>query len=372
MSQPSEKTATTRIWDIFVRMFHWSLVAGIGVAAWTGFIIGPRALDIHVWIGSLAGALVFLRLIWGFTGGTFARFSSFLTGPRQTIHHLRELADKTAPRHLGHNPLGGWMVLALLGVIAGLAATGAYVLGGTFHAGPLAGWVSTSSGMGLRELHEVLAILLLVFIAFHLAGVIFESYRTRENLARAMVTGSKEMRSGDEPQTRLAARPLAFVLTGVFGLGLAVFSGLSMSHRTPPNAPVSVVGTTYEANCTDCHMAYHPSLLPASSWVQIMATLDDHFGEDAWLPPDTVTEISAWLGAHSGEATDSKPALVFSQLNSARPMEITETPFWKRTHAHLPEDMFTTPPVYARGNCAACHEDTKTGWFYPPNIHLPE
>lgn len=142
-----------------------------------------------------------------------------------------------------------------------------------------------------------------------------------------------------------------------------------MSDGPVPNAPVAMAGSTYAGQCADCHMAYHPSLLPAASWDRIMSTLDDHFGEDAWLPEDAVIEISGYLQRHSADSTDSKPAVLF-RSNAA--LRITESAAWERIHDEVPEAWFESAAVRSEGNCAACHTDAATGWFYPGKIEIPE
>lgn len=358
------ETKTVKVWDGFVRLFHWSLVAGILVAGVTGFIIGGRAIDIHIWSGTAAVTLVALRVVWGFLGPGVARFSDFLRGPGAALAHLRG-----KERHLGHNPLGGWMVLALVGSVLALGASGVLVLGGVFHVGPAKALLTVSEGFALRELHEVLAIGLLVLVAGHIAGVVFESLRERENLARAMVTGRKAARPGDVPLPSVKAHPLVASVIGAGGM--LAMSGLVvvMAASSVPDAPVEIAGTDIETQCSDCHMAYHPSLLPAASWGMIMANLDDHFGEDASLPAETTATITAFLLAHSADTTDSKPAVL---LRSNTALEITGARAWKRIHDDLPEAIFEGADVRGEGNCAACHADAATGWFYPGTIEIPE
>ena len=128
----------------------------------------------------------------------------------------------------------------------------------------------------------------------------------------------------------------------------------------------------WQSECGACHMAFHPSLLPAASWAAIMAGLADHFGEDASLDPATKAEIGAFLSANAAEHWDTLAANRQRQINRGRPLEITATLFWRRRHGRLAEAMFAQAPVRARQNCAACHMDAASGLFAPQMIALPK
>lgn len=169
---------TVRVWDRFVRVFHWSLVAGIA-AAW---VTADEFKTPHEWIGYATLALVAARVVWGFVGSRHARFADFLRGPQATFAYLRDLMRGRERRYLGHNPAGAAMIVALLCAVAGTGITG---------------WLMTTDafwGSGAMEAaHEVLATLILVLAAGHVGGVVWESLRHRENLVRAMFTGRKKI-----------------------------------------------------------------------------------------------------------------------------------------------------------------------------------
>jgi cytochrome b len=162
-----------QVWDAFVRIAHWTLVTCL-IAAWF------TRREVHEWIGYAAGAVVALRILWGFVGSRHARFSQFVRAPAATLAYARAVAAGCAPRYLGHNPLGAWMIVALLAVVALTAASG---------------WLSVTErywGVAwVQDTHEALADVLVALVALHLAGVAHASLRHRENLVRAMFTGRK-------------------------------------------------------------------------------------------------------------------------------------------------------------------------------------
>jgi len=362
---------TVNVWDPFVRLFHWTLVAAVTVAAVTGLLADAPWVDVHVWAGTVMAGLVAARLVWGFLGPGPARFAGFVVGPRAVLAHLRELRDGTAGRHLGHNPLGALMVLALLAAAVALAVTGVVAYGGVLKAGPLAFATTYADGRAMLEVHELLAYFLLALIALHVAGVAVESRRSRENLARAMVTGRKPARPGDHLPAARPARPVAAAVMALAVLGIAAAGIGALAARPPLGVPTAAVDPVYAEECAACHVAYHPSLLPRTSWNALFDGLDDHFGEDASLAPATTERLRAWVLANAAEAYDTKAANRLRTVDPSAPSRITATRFWKRTHADIPDAVFAGPAVASKGNCEACHADARTGRFYPGNIRIP-
>ncbi|KAI94328.1 cytochrome B561 [Rhodomicrobium udaipurense JA643] len=169
--------ATVKVWDPFVRVFHWSLV-GLFIAA---FATGDEVERVHIMVGYAIAALVGLRIVWGFIGTRHARFSDFVKSPGTVVAYLKGATSFKGQRYLGHNPAGGIMILLLLATLIGTCTTG-YMM-------------TTRSGWGsheLEEVHEAFANGMLVLIGLHIVGVIWASVEHGENLARAMITGRKK------------------------------------------------------------------------------------------------------------------------------------------------------------------------------------
>ena len=170
-----------KVWDLLVRVLHWSLVLGV-VGAWlTRDGEDPR----HLQLGYAVLAIVVVRIVWGFVGSRYARFTDFMRSPRATIAYLKEVVFHREPRYIGHNPLGGWMIVALLATVLGICVTG---------------WLYTTDrfwGVAwVGELHEGLTDVLIGLVVLHLLGVVFTSIRQRENLVKAMFTGAKRETNG--------------------------------------------------------------------------------------------------------------------------------------------------------------------------------
>src|SRR5580704_7831448 len=372
MANHAAAADVTRVWDLGVRLFHWLLVAAVGIALVTG-VSGPgNWLNIHIAAGAAIGGLVAFRMLWGLMGSTYARFSSF---PVQRVAINEDLAGLVAgrrPRYLGHNPLGSLMALALLAVIFLSVITGVITLGGVDKQGPLAFVAPYVAGKAAQRVHLALAYALLALIAGHLVGVAYESIQAGVNLPLAMITGKKAASSTDHAARPAKAKPLLAGLCVLILLVGAIRLIVTLSARPALSVPAGPLDPTYAQECGSCHMAYPPSLAPSPRWIAIMDGLPNHFGEDASLEPGLMTRIRAYLTMNAAEKWDTRAAHELQGSNPLDPLRMTATPFWIRMHQGIPESVFKSRAVGAKGACEKCHSDASTGRFDPQDIHIPE
>lgn len=175
LSAAAVEPETLKVWDPFVRVFHWSLVA----AFFGAYFIegGDRA---HQVLGYIALGLVVARIVWGFIGTKYARFAQFVPSPRRLLAYVSEAIRHSEARCLGHNPAGAVMILALIGAVIATSVSG---------------WMLTTDVYWgdefVEELHELSANVTVALVGLHVAGAIYESIRHRENLVLAMITGRK-------------------------------------------------------------------------------------------------------------------------------------------------------------------------------------
>lgn len=214
------QSATVQVWDILVRIFHWSLVAAFVVA----YLSSEDENPLHIYSGYTVLGLICFRVIWGFVGGRYARFSNFIYSPANVIAYLKSARAGQAQHYLGHNPLGGWMIMALLTslfvvTLSGLkvyqleeakqqtvAASGFSVIStaqadNDRESDDEAGDDDRNESKAVNEngaeeelweeIHELSSNFMLLLIALHVFGVIQASRLHRENLVLAMLTGKK-------------------------------------------------------------------------------------------------------------------------------------------------------------------------------------
>tara|TARA_A200000113_G_scaffold37940_1_gene31000 strand:+ start:734 stop:1417 length:684 start_codon:yes stop_codon:yes gene_type:complete len=178
------------VWDIPTRVFHWllvfSLLAQYATAEWL-----ENAVQWHFYIGYFTLFLVIFRILWGFVGTQYARFSSFVTGPRKVIRYLKTLFDKDSMPSIGHNPLGGWFVIAMLVLVAVQAISGLFMTDDIFLDGPYRPLADEKTLALMNSLHHLAFDILLYVIALHIAAVFFYSIYKKQKLVPAMLHGKK-------------------------------------------------------------------------------------------------------------------------------------------------------------------------------------
>jgi cytochrome b len=172
----AERPQMVRVWDPFVRIFHWALV-GVFILA---FLTGDEWMGVHKLAGYAIAALVALRIVWGIIGSENARFRNFVHAPGTVLAYLKDTLAFRARRYLGHNPAGGAMIVALMLALIVIVTTG-YLMTTDAYWG--VEWV--------EDLHKAAVYGTLGLLVLHVAGVIFASLEHRENLVRSMITGLK-------------------------------------------------------------------------------------------------------------------------------------------------------------------------------------
>jgi len=188
----NENNSRIRVWDLPVRLFHWTLVILIATSYFSGRA-GGDWMKLHFWSGYAILTLLLFRIVWGFIGSTTARFSDFVKGPSAAFRHIAELAGADRPREAGHNPLGGAMVLVLI------LAVLAQVVAGLFSAdtdtgvvtGPLSGLVADKWIERATAFHTFWVNALLLLVGLHVLAAIVYLVWKRQNLIGAMIHGYK-------------------------------------------------------------------------------------------------------------------------------------------------------------------------------------
>ncbi len=196
-----------KVWDLFIRLFHWSLVVLFCIS----YLTKEHTSVLHIYSGFFIFVLIVVRLIWGLVGSKYARFSNFLYSPKKVLNYLQELFRKKPKHYIGHNPAAGWMIVVLLISLATITVSGLKVYSYKYGNGLASqSFIELASGKVnvskknknkeykkpkhfWKEAHEFSVNFTLLLIILHILGVIVSSQLHKENLVKAMISGKKSI-----------------------------------------------------------------------------------------------------------------------------------------------------------------------------------
>ncbi len=369
-----------KIWDKPIRIFHWLLVSAYIGAFFTSE--NEWLLEYHTVAGYIALGLVCFRILWGFTGTHYARFSEFIKGWSDVKSYIVQALKLSPPRYLGHNPAVGWVVIFMLILTAGIIATGIITYSGEENMGIWAGLFSFEAAAYARKAHQILAYSAVAMIVIHICAALFHDFVFKENIILSMITGMKEDEAPRIAHRRAgrglsAARLVVWIFAAIMG-GIALIY-LPPEGKTDFSSKQGFVvvlkpNETWVSECASCHNAFHPTLLPAASWKRLMDGLEDHYGENVSLDDNTRKEVLDYLVSSSAEnsATEASRKILHSIARGDAPIRITDMAYWKWKHSEIAEDVFKRKTISGKSNCVACHPGAEIGSFEDRDIGIPK
>ncbi len=206
------------VWDFPTRLFHWLLVIFVIISFVTGNI-GGNAMQYHEWSGFTILTLLLSRMVWGFVGSRESRFMTFIRGPSLVIRYATTLLRSDSTHYLGHNPLGGWSIIAMLFALLTQAGTGLFANDDIVTEGPLFDWVSKATSDWLTRIHKLNQEVIIALVSIHVLAVLFYFFFKRENLLKPMITGFKQW-NGVEPEPATGRTWMAAVIAGLAALAV--------------------------------------------------------------------------------------------------------------------------------------------------------
>ncbi|KJS08783.1 MAG: Ni/Fe-hydrogenase 1 b-type cytochrome subunit [Gammaproteobacteria bacterium BRH_c0] len=217
-----------KIWDLPIRIFHWLLPLLLGFSWYSA---ETRAMDWHRYSGYAVLGLLIFRLCWGLWGSHSARFASFIKGPASVLAYVRG-PKPLAPAIVGHNPLGGWSVAALLLVLTVQVGSGLFAVDvDGLESGPLSRLVSFDAGRSLADIHEVSFNILLALVAVHLVAILWYEFARKERLVMAMLHGHKQLDSDSHSSLPPTPSSLPVRLLAALGLSAVMVYLISSGFR---------------------------------------------------------------------------------------------------------------------------------------------
>ena len=209
---------TVRVWDLPIRLFHWTLA--LSIALGIVFVkIGGNAIQWHAYCGYVTLTLVIFRIIWGFVGSWHARFFNFVPSPKRFMDYLRGQTEGG----LGHSPLGAFSVLALLLAVLIQALTGLFADDDIFFQGPLAKYVSNSKVAFLTSVHHFNQYIIFALVGLHVLAIFYYLLVKKDNLIQPMITGDKNVPANISSQAVDTARQRLAALMILLGLSIGLY-----------------------------------------------------------------------------------------------------------------------------------------------------
>jgi len=352
------------VWGLYTRVSHVLLMVMMLAVFLTPEV--KRLLTLHVALGYTLALLFLFRILWGFMDVKYSKFKDFNFSLRDLKEYMFSIFGNKK-EHIGHNPASSYAIIAMIVLTFLAVITGALTYG-------------VKEGMGLfsfmnhtmfrdmklfKEVHEFFSNVLMAVIFAHIAGVLLDKFLHKSRALESMVDGYK---MGNEEGVKLTLVQKAF---GVVAISVSIFAFVYM--LVAPNSLLIVDGNVkmdyakenpaFYKECISCHTLYPPFLLPQKSWVSMMDTLQNHFGDDASLDAATTESIKAFLVKNSADTSTKESSLrILASLDKEKTyLAITETPFWKNRHKEIDKAVFKRADIGKPSNCKACHDNIENG-----------
>lgn len=365
----------TYVWSLPTRIFHALLVIFILSA----FITAEwdDLLSIHVALGSAIGVLVLYRVLWGILGPKYSKFIDFNLKVSALKEYLSSIFNPKI-KYIGHNPAAGYTMVAILVVVLLLVGTGFLTYGIQENRGVFAFLHSSffKDMKFFKEIHEFLGTILWFLIGAHVSGVLLDRLlHKQEGTLQSIFKGYKNI------EGKSVKLSFVQIFISIVGIGLSIvvlIYALSIKENiltAAYNKPVDYKKELplFVNECASCHTLYPPTLLPKKSWKNMMANLENHFGDDASLESKETQTILAYLLKNSAETSTSEASVnILKSLQNKDTIAITQTPFWKKRHKDIDEMHFQSNEVKSKANCKACHADIERGLIEDTSIKLPD
>jgi len=187
------------IWDIWIRLFHWTLAASVGFLLYTG-LTGDLFFDWHREMGEFVLLLIIFRIGWGVIGSSNVRLKRLFRSPAEGVEHIKHLARRQVPQEREHNAAGAWAVLAMILILGTQAVTGLFIADeDEFVEGALYGDISSSATDLMYRIHHINAEIIQIILILHIGMVLLYWIYARRNLVLPMLTGKIRWSSESEP-----------------------------------------------------------------------------------------------------------------------------------------------------------------------------
>ncbi len=361
------------IWSLPTRIFHWLLVFYMLMM----YITSEEEswLDLHAAFGYGIGVLVLFRIVWGFVGPQYVRFSNWPLRLAKVKEYLFSLPDKPQS-YVGHNPPASFVMLAMIAVTFFAVLTGVLTYGIQEGRG-LLGFLNSSFFKEMElfeEVHEFFSTFMLLLIFAHMAGLLTDYFvHKEEKNYLSMFSGRKSVEAAHTVLNGFQKIIAVLFLSLALITPLLALQDTSVLTKTVYEKEDYSMHTALLDECASCHILYPPAMLPKHSWKKLMANLAEHFGDDASIDEETAKTIETFLVANSAEASSKEYAYYFfKSIEKKDIISVTETEYWKMKHKEIEKSLFESKKVRTKANCKACHPNIENALIEDHEIKVPK
>jgi len=362
------------IWPFVNRFSHILLILFFSIS----YVLGDfdRFLSQHVAFGLALGVVFIFRIIWGFIGPKYSKFSDFNFSFRDLKEYLSNPFSKTK-EYIGHNPASSYAIVAMIIVAFLTIITGMLAYGIQENHGVLSFLHSKyyQEMDFFKEVHELFANLFLAIVAIHIAGAILDKFIKNGDAIDSMINGYKKAKEGIKLNLFQKIFAIVWITASLFSVYYLLFTNNIFLSNHNIKYDYATLHKEFYNECGSCHMVYPPNLLPKKSWKVMMSDLENHFGDDASIDKATNISILAFLEQNSAEHSTSQASLgILKSLKQSNEtiISISKTPYWKAKHKDIDDKIFKSKKVISKANCKACHKDIEYGLIENDLINIPK
>ena len=333
-----------------------------------------RLLIFHGAIGYAVGVLIFFRIVWGFVGPKYSKWTDFNFNIKKAIIFGLNIFINQK-KYLGHNMAASLVMVSLIVVVFFTVFSGILTFGVQEGRGVFSFLNDTffKDMEAFKKLHEFFANLILVLIAIHLGGVFIENLlHKNDKVLTSIINGYKNF--GNEKVTLNIFQKIIAIIFFICVVLVFIYATYEKSILTKPKfskIDYNEKNPLFANECGSCHMIYPPQTLPKKSWQKMMANLDNHFGDDASLEDEDNQKILSYLLKNSSENSKKEYSVyLLKSMKKDDTISITEIPYWKYKHKNIKKEVFKNPKIKSKSNCKACHSDIEQGLIEDKNIKM--
>lgn len=348
------------IWSFATRFSHLALILSF-VLAYV-FSKFDDLIYFHAAFGVIFGAAVVFRIVWGFIGTKYSKFSDFKF--KGLISYFGSLLGKKE-RFIGHNPASSIAITIILAIGFVCVLSGLVLYGVDKNSGIFAFLYDSYANLQFtKSIHELLANTLLFVAIIHICGALIDKFIHKNDSINSMITGYKLTQNDESIRANLAQKIFCSVwILAIIVIFLYIFNKDNFILKSRDlHVNYRAQNAVFAKECGSCHMIYAPFLLPKKSWEIMMANLEDHFGDDASVDEKTNKEILNFLISNSAEQQGNKTAFnILKYAKNDQNIAITQNEYWIQKHRKIDEKIFLKSDIKSKANCAACHKGIENG-----------